>query len=158
MNRETEVFLPSALVVNIVEMDDQHADLFARLSKLKDLCIETNALPAGDAESLLETLHVHCATEERLAKKSGLSFAEHGRKHQAMLSAITRAVREVQEGKIDVFSVLRYVEYWFERHITEEDLNLARNLQQVSSGMFDNEQPFAQTRATATSAIPPSIF
>lgn len=153
MNRETETFLPSALIVNIPEMDDQHADLFARLSKLKDICIEANALPSGEAESILETLRVHCATEERLAKESGLIFTEHAKKHKSMLTAITKAIKEVQEGKIDVFSVLRYVEYWFERHITEEDLNLARNLQQVSNGMFETEHSFTHARSSTT---PPS--
>ena len=153
MNRETEAFLPSSLVVNIEEIDDQHADLFSRLSKLKDLCVETNTLPAGEAESILEILRVHCATEERLAKESGLRFTEHAKKHKTMLSSITKAIKEVQEGKIDVFSVLRYVEYWFERHIIEEDQNLARNLQQISNGMFDPEHSFAHARA---SAAPPA--
>jgi hypothetical protein len=63
-----------------------------------------------------------------------------------MLAAITHAVNEVREGRMDVFSVLRYIEYWFERHIREEDLNLGRNLQQVSSGMFDPEQAFMLAR------------
>ena len=155
MNRETETFLPCALIVNIPEIDDQHADLFARLSKLKDICIEANTLPAGEAESILETLRVHCATEERLAKESGLVFTEHAKKHKDMLTAITKAIKEVQEGKTDVFSVLRYVEYWFERHITEEDQNLARNLQQVSSGMFETEHSFTHARSSAT---PPTQF
>ena len=150
MNRETETFLPSALIVNIAEMDDQHAELFSRLSKLKNVCIEANTLPAGEAESLLELLRVHCATEEKLAKESGLVIAEHARKHKNMLAAITKAISEVHEGKIDVFSVLRYIEYWFERHITEEDLNLARNLQQVSSGMFETEHSFTHARNAAT--------
>lgn len=155
MNRETETFLPSALIVNITEMDDQHAELFSRLSKLKDICIEANALPAGEAESLLELLRVHCATEERMAKESGLVFTEHARKHKNMLAAITKAIKEVQEGKIDVFSVLRYVEYWFERHITEEDLNLARNLQQFSSGMVETEHAFTHAR---NSTPPPPLL
>ena len=150
MNRETETFLPGALIVNIAEMDDQHAELFSRLSKLKDICIEANTLPAGEAESLLDLLRVHCATEEKLANESGLVFTEHARKHKNMLTAITKAIKEVQEGKIDVFSVLRYVEYWFERHITEEDLNLARNLRQVSSRMFETEHSVTHARNSAT--------
>jgi hemerythrin len=83
VNRETETFLPCALIVNIPEIDDQHAELFARLSKLKDICIEANTLPSGEAESILEILRVHCATEERLAKESGLVFTEHAKKHKA---------------------------------------------------------------------------
>ena len=114
-----------------------------------------NALPAGEAESLLELLRVHCATEERMAKESGLVFTEHARKHKNMLAAITKAIKEVQEGKIDVFSVLRYVEYWFERHITEEDLNLARNLQQFSSGMVETEHAFTHAR---NSTPPPPLL
>ena len=146
MNAETAAFLPSALIVNIQEIDDQHAELFASLAKLKMLCIERNELPLADSESLLQALRVHCATEEKLATSSGLNFSEHGKKHKKMLAAISKAIVEVQEGRMDVFSVLRYIEYWFERHIREEDLNLGRNLQQVSSGMFDPEQAFVLAR------------
>lgn len=150
MNRETETFLPGALIVDIAEMDDQHAELFSRLSKLKSICIEANTLPGAEAESLLDLLRVHCATEEKLAKDAGLVFSEHARKHKSMLAAITKAIKEVQEGKIDVFSVLRYVEYWFERHIKEEDQNLARNLQQVSSGMLETGHSFTSAHGTTT--------
>jgi polyisoprenoid-binding protein YceI len=81
--------------------------------------------------------------------------SDQGIKHKDMLTAITKAIKEVQEGKTDVFSVLRYVEYWFERHITEEDQNLARNLQQVSSGMFETEHSFTHARSSTT---PPTQF
>jgi len=147
MDGETAAFLPNNLIVNIEEIDDQHAALFSRLAALKMFCIENNDLPLAESEELLATLRIHCATEERLAEECGLNFAIHGRKHQKMLAAISKALEEVGEGRIDVFSVLRYIEYWFERHISEEDLNLGRDLQQVSDGMFDTEQAFNPTRS-----------
>lgn len=138
MNADTVTFLPSTLIVNIQEIDDQHAELFSSLAKLKMLCIERNELPQADSEALLQALRVHCATEEKLATGSGLNFSDHGKKHKKMLAAISKAIIDVHEGRMDVFSVLRYIEYWFERHIREEDLNLGRNLQQVSSGLFES--------------------
>ena len=141
MNAKNAVFLPSSLIVNIQAIDDQHADLFSELAALKLLCIERNELPVAESESLLAALRIHCATEEKLANEAGLDFANHGKKHKKMLAAISKALDDVREGRMDVFSVLRYVEYWFERHIREEDLNLGRNLQQVSSGLFDSGFP-----------------
>lgn len=149
MDTATAFFLPSALVINVEEIDDQHAELFSRLYALKELCIESGELPALEAEGLLVFLAEHCATEESLAGKAGLNFAGHIRKHQQLLSAIGKAIAEVHDGKMDVFSVLRYIEYWFERHISEEDRILGSNLQQVSDGMFDSAQPFTPTRAPA---------
>ena len=146
MNAETAAFLPSTLIVNIQAMDDQHAALFSSLAALKMLCIERNELPVSESDALLAALRIHCETEESLAVSAGLNFTDHGKKHEKMLSAISKALNEVSAGRMDVYSVLRYIEYWFERHIREEDLNLGRNLQQVSSGMFDPEQAFVLAR------------
>ena len=154
MNAETAVFLPSALIVNVQAIDDQHADLFSNLAALKMLCIERNELPVAESDALLAALRTHCATEEKLANDAGLDFSDHSQKHKKMLTAIAKAIIEVREGRMDVFSVLRYVEYWFERHIREEDLNLGRNLQQVSSGMFDPEQAFVLARSQSNQSQP----
>jgi hemerythrin len=155
MNAETAAFLPSTLIVNIHEMDEQHAALFSRLAALKMLCIERNELPINELEALLAALRIHCATEENLAGNAGLNFCDHGTKHEKMLAAISKALSDVREGRMDVFSVLRYIEYWFERHIREEDLDLGCNLQQVSSGMFDPEQAFALARNEVVNQSPP---
>jgi hypothetical protein len=48
-----------------------------------------------------------------------------------MVAAIEKGLTEVIEGKQDVFSVLRYVDYWFERHIVEEDRPLGIFLHQA---------------------------
>jgi len=139
MNAETSFFLPDALIINVPAIDDQHAGLFARLAHLKDLCIESNCLPSVEADTLLECLSVHCATEEYMAAQVGLDFAEHAQKHQKMLKAIARTLHEVKEGRTDVFSLIRFIEYWFERHISEEDRPLGRNLQNSSPVVFAND-------------------
>lgn len=129
MDRETSVFLPSSLLVNIDEIDEQHAALFSKLASLKKHCVDANTFQADEARELMALLVTHCATEERLAGEAGLDFAAHASKHRKMLAAITKAMDEVREEHMDVFSVLRYIEYWFERHIREEDQRFASLLE-----------------------------
>ena len=140
-------FLPGNLLVNIEEIDQQHADLFSCLADLKELCMDSGELPDDQADMLLTRLREHCATEEQLARQAGLDFSRHAIKHQTMLHAIDKAVHELSVGKRDAFGLLRYIEYWFERHIDEEDRLLGANLQQVGDGLFDSEQPFTLARA-----------
>lgn len=131
MSAVAPAFLPEALHIDIPEIDNQHAALFSRLADLKALCIEANALPEAEADALMLILREHCATEERLAIASGLDFSLHAIKHEKMLKSIAKTLADVREGKTDVFSLIRFLEYWFERHISEEDKVLGRHLQQV---------------------------
>jgi len=129
MNADHAVFLPNALVINVPVVDEQHAGLFASLARLKDRCVESNCLPTEDAARLLEILSVHFATEEALAREAGLEFSVHAAKHQQMLKGIAKTIEEVHEGHTDAFSLIRYLEYWFERHIREEDIDFGLRLQ-----------------------------
>ncbi len=128
MANDTSAFLPEALILHVQEIDSQHEALFAQLEQIKVTCIEENHLPVAQADELLLALQAHFATEERLALDVGYDFSEHAIKHETMLAAIHKGVAKVREGSKDVFSVLRYVEYWFERHISEEDKALAAKL------------------------------
>lgn len=135
MKADHAIFLPDALLINVPEIDEQHAGLFASLAQLKDRCIESNCLPAEDAAKLLEILRAHCATEEALAREAGLEFSSHTAKHQQMLKGIAKTLDEVSEGHTDAFSLIRYLEYWFERHIREEDIGFGRRLQDSGAPM-----------------------
>lgn len=123
-------FLPEELLVNVRLMDDQHAHLFAQLEALKELCIAQNALPQSEAEALYQTLVEHCDSEAGLAAAAGVDFTKHNQKHQAMLTGIRKMINKVLHERLDVFSLIRYVDYWFERHILEEDKHLAEALGQ----------------------------
>ncbi|UCV01827.1 bacteriohemerythrin [Dechloromonas denitrificans] len=130
MNDQIAVFLPDSLVVNVPEIDEQHAELFARLASLKSLCIEANCLPSDQAEALLEALRIHCSTEEAFAERAGLDFTVHANKHRTMLKGIEKTLAQVRQERMDIYSLIRYIEYWFERHIREEDIDLGAELQQ----------------------------
>jgi len=131
MQNSSISYLPSTLVVDFQEIDDQHAHLFEQLETFKASCIEHNAYQADEAEALFSALVVHCRTEERLAGEAGLDFRRHGEKHRVMLRSIRKMLDDMENPGADVFSLIRYVEYWFERHIQEEDRNLGINLKQV---------------------------
>lgn len=136
MNAENANFLPVELMIEVDEVDDQHAELFARLAHLKDLCIEKNGLPVKEADELFAALCLHCDTEERLANEAGIDFAMHAFKHQKMLRGIYRTLQEVREERMDVFSLIRFIEYWFERHIIEDDKPLGVQLQSEATQGF----------------------
>lgn len=131
MDDATRTFLPDTLVVDIEKIDDQHAALFARLNNLKMHCVGVHDLPLGELDELMLSLRVHCATEEQLADEAGLDFDRHARKHEKMLAAIAKAIAEVGEHNSEIFNMIRYIEYWFERHIREEDRDFGLSLRQA---------------------------
>ena len=128
MDTDTSFYLPAALVLGVPEMDAQHGALFAQLAEIKSVCLAANHLPETQAEALLSALDEHFATEERLAEENDVEFSEHTRTHGAMFAAIQKALAHAGSGSKDVFGLLRYVEYWFERHIAEEDRHLSQRL------------------------------
>jgi len=124
MSEAIHLFLPGALRIGVPEIDAQHDMLFGRLVVMKERCLQDNALALGDVEDLLEALHVHYATEEKLAHQIDVDFAEHHVRHEEMLLRVGKALKEAAEGKSDAFGTLRYIEYWFERHIVQDDMAL----------------------------------
>lgn len=126
MNNGPHSFLPSPLRIGVPEIDEQHDALFRHLVVLKGLCLRDGFLPMEEADGLLAALQVHYATEERLADEAGQDFVAHARAHSEMLGVVGKALSEVAEGRGDVFGTLRYVEYWFERHIAQEDMCLGQ--------------------------------
>ncbi len=130
MRNSSFSYLPSTLVVDIPEIDEQHAHLFEQLEVFKASCLEHNAVPADEAEALFNTLLEHCRTEERLAREAGLDFHRHGEKHATMLHSIRNVLNDMERPGVNVFGVIRYIACWFERHIREEDKNLGLYLRQ----------------------------
>lgn len=117
--------LPEALVLGVPEIDAEHAEMFARIASIKAHCLETNSLPFDEAEALLAFLNKHFAMEYELAARYDIRFADHDAKHRNTAARITRGIAEVSNGRQNVFSLLRFLEYWFERHILEDDKSLA---------------------------------
>jgi hemerythrin-like metal-binding protein len=128
MNEDTLRFLPASLHIGVEEIDAQHADLFGHLVRLKRLCLNINRLPANEADALIARLRKHFSTEAHYAAEAGIDFTAHTIRHQTMLEQVTKALKGASAANADVFGVLRYVEYWFERHIANEDQELADKL------------------------------
>ncbi len=128
MDATTHELLPDALVLGVPDIDAEHAEIFSRIEAIREACLETTEPPLELAGELLDFLRQHYATEERLARMHNVPFEDHHRKHQATERAIKHAIQDIQQGAKDVFSLLRYVEYWFERHIMTEDRSLAEKI------------------------------
>jgi hemerythrin len=134
MNTGFSSHLPRSLIIDVPEIDRQHDELFSELATLKSMSIEQNSLPLERAEALFDLLVEHCATEERLALDAGLDFRVHREKHARMLKGIRKMLNEVEHEMLDVFTLIRYIDYWFERHISEEDKGLGVALQLAEHG------------------------
>lgn len=132
MGKGLSMFLPRELLVDVPTIDRQHDDLFTQFEAMKAICIEQNILPVAEAEALLDALEVHFATEEKFALDAGIDFGRHGEKHRKMLTSVRKMLANVVAGELDVFSLIRYLDYWFERHIREEDKALGGSLQRAA--------------------------
>jgi hemerythrin-like metal-binding protein len=109
-------------------MDVQHEDIFGRIESLKTLAFETNTLPIEKVHTLIDCLSEHFATEERLAQETKIEFLVHGQEHARNLRLLKKAVGELENGKLDRHTFLRYIEYWFEQHIADFDKRFAARL------------------------------
>ncbi|MER2623778.1 MAG: hemerythrin family protein [Accumulibacter sp.] len=121
--------LPEALLVDLPEIDQQHEEIFRRIESLKTTCFADNFIPIDDLTDLLDYFALHFATEERIADAAGLDFTDHLRIHEDTLRLLRKALRDVINGEHDAHSFLRYAEYWFERHISEDDRLFVATLQ-----------------------------
>lgn len=129
MDASLRRFLPNELLIGLPEVDAQHEAVFARLVHLKQVCLEKGHLPPEEADQLLRLLGEHYVTEGRIAAELGIDFSGHIQQHQVMQRAVTKTLNEAVAGRTKVFSLLRYLEYWFERHIAEEDMILGQRPQ-----------------------------
>ncbi|HJV91878.1 MAG TPA: hemerythrin family protein [Azonexus sp.] len=133
MDISSRGLLPELLILGIPEVDAQHEGIFYRIENLKFLCLEQNELPQAVVVDLLDYLREHFETEERIAAATRLDFAEHAGKHAETLTTLTGWATVVFSGQRDVFSFLRYLEIWFERHIREEDQPFAAQLLDINA-------------------------
>ncbi|WP_313951483.1 hemerythrin family protein [Accumulibacter sp.] len=120
--------LPEALLIDIPEIDVQHEEIFRRIEALKAISYGSGPASLDEFASLLDYLQWHFASEERLALQLDVDFVDHARVHQENLHTLRKAFAEVVDGTRNVHSFLRYTEYWFERHIAEEDKPFAASL------------------------------
>ena len=113
--------LPETLVIDHSEIDAQHERIFTNIESLKIACVDGGNPGFEVFDDLLAYLGHHFATEERVAQQAGLEFSAHAKLHRDSLYMLNRAFGEVRRGASDVHSFLRFIEYWFERHILAED-------------------------------------
>lgn len=121
-------FVPETLVLDVPEIDTEHEAIFHLLACLKASHLEAKPLDTRLAEQMLAELREHFATEERLAREAHQDFRAHTQKHEELLQLVGKLLAMTLEGQGNVFCLLRYVEYWCERHIGEEDRHLVSRL------------------------------
>jgi hemerythrin-like metal-binding protein len=121
MNGERRSFLPHAAMVGVAEIDTEHEALHARLAAIKSSSLAGQAMTANVAEALLADFDRHFFNEAEHARKLAIDFTEHAAQHRLMLQTISRMLHEVVEGRADIFGVLRYLDYWLERHAAADD-------------------------------------
>ncbi len=125
--------LPQNLQVNIPEMDAEHNELFAFLEGFKEYCFERSPIPQEKRTALYELLVSHFETEERLAVSASVDFSSHEDAHEKMLETVSQSLGQMASNNSDLYSLIRYIGYWFEIHILRYDLILAKDLSASTS-------------------------
>jgi len=128
MTKSNHPYLAAETKLQVRQIDDDHNELFDRLETLKRHCYDDNVVSQSETDALVECLRTHCANEQRLAEIAGIDFSEHAQIHEKMLKIVTLSVRQIHEGQGDVFSLIKYIQLWFERHIHETDASFANEL------------------------------
>lgn len=120
--------LPEALLVDLPEVDAQHEEIFTCIESIKSACFESAYVPINELHALIELFERHFSTEERIAREAGLEFADHTRIHRDTVRLLRKGFADILAGEHETHPFLRYAEYWFERHIKEDDKEFAATL------------------------------
>jgi hemerythrin-like metal-binding protein len=120
--------LPQNLRTNIHEIDYEHNELFVFLEGFKRYCFVAESIPQSKRDTLLQMLATHFETEESFAKTAGIEFSHHERAHINMLDVVLKSLNQMSVNNSDLYSLIRYINYWFEKHILTFDLSLAKNV------------------------------
>ena len=125
--------LPIELRIGNETLDEQHDKLFCRIEALKTAAFGDSGISVIALRECATAFAIHFADEEGLAKAAGIEFLVHRNEHAKALRLFDKAIREIERGKLDQHSFLRYIEYWFEHHITEHDKRLVSRLTDKAS-------------------------
>ena len=109
-------------------IDGEHDELFAFLEGFKVYCFDISPMPQDRRRELFGILQRHFETEERLATEAGINFLDHADAHETMLETIAQTLNQMGSNNSDLYSLIRYIGYWFEIHILNYDITLARSL------------------------------
>lgn len=127
-----ELQLPKELATGVLEMDDQHEDIFRQMHEVKSRLMERETL---DAESfalvsqLAIDMAMHFAWEEQTAAEAGIPFAEHTREHERIKKFLLTKASQVEQGECNIPALLVYMDRKFETHIVYFDRPFGRQLQ-----------------------------
>jgi hemerythrin-like metal-binding protein len=120
--------LPQNLRTNIHEIDYEHNELFVFLEGFKRYCFASDPLPQAKRDALLQMLASHFETEDNFAKNADIEFSHHERAHINMLDVVLKSLNQMSTKNSDLYGLIRYINYWFEKHILMFDLSLAQNI------------------------------
>lgn len=127
-----ELQLPKELATGVLDMDDQHEDIFRQMHEVKSLLMERATL---DAESFAQVsqlaidMAMHFAWEEQTAAEAGIPFAEHTREHERIKKFLLTKACQVEQGECNIPALLVYMDRKFESHIVYFDRPFGRQLQ-----------------------------
>lgn len=135
MDDELPECLPEDCLVDNSEIDRQHAQIFGLIASLSASFPRHDPPVFSEFKGLLRLIALHFAAEARMAKKRGVEFSAHAAIHRENLQQMRDALDVVAAGLSDPLAFLRYVEFWFLRHIVQYDRPFAVRLHSQSSGV-----------------------
>jgi len=120
--------LPKSLMVNVPAMDIEHHELFMYLEEFKESCFDSAHITLEKRDVLYGLLLKNCQTEKVLAQSVNFDFTSHALAHAQMLKIVFHTLNQLSSNNGDIYTLIRYISYWFERHILEYDIQIAQGL------------------------------
>lgn len=141
--------LPVELMTEHAVLDAEHDAIFCRIELLKESALASAVVPHAELLSLADSFAAHFASEEGLAREAGIDFSAHLREHAQALRLLGKARDDLQGGRFDLRTFLRYLEYWFEQHIKKFDKPFGKRLSTASPSL-----PASHARGARTPGAP----
>jgi len=122
------------LATGIVEIDNQHRELFSRVNLLMEAC--TVGKGREEVTHLLEFLasyvNIHFGSEEQIQVEVGYpGYEEHRQAHRQFTQDIKRLMHQFDEGGAGLVLVIetnQMVAAWLTNHINKMDKSLAEHI------------------------------
>ena len=123
--------LPRELFTGVANLDQQHADLFATIQRIKAKLIENRGRYPNDTlefTALRQAMAVHFAWEEAAASECNIPFESHAREHQRLLAMMDRELQTLEGGSTNLPALLVVFDRSFEMHVSRHDQTFGNKL------------------------------
>ena len=115
--------------IGVKQIDDQHRQLFELINNMYDKIKRDaeHSAPIEALDALLDYTNYHFKEEEIfMVKNDYVQYEQHKRVHDSLTKQVIEYKNKFSQGKGDTGEFVRFLFYWFTRHIMDQDKKIGK--------------------------------